>query len=79
MSEIKKAILTPEEITEAFVNTPLEENYNFLQDDLVKLANAIIDKAQPKIARDERIQCIQFVRSLNHLVADRLEQKRGKL
>jgi hypothetical protein len=79
MSEIKKVILTPQEISEVFVNTPLEENYNFLQDDLVKLANAIIDKAAPKIARAERTECIQFVRSLNHLVADRLEQKRGKL
>jgi hypothetical protein len=72
-------ILTPEQIKEVFINTPLEENYNFLEADLVKLANAIILKAKPAIERNERTECIQFVRSLNHLVADRLEQKRGKL
>ena len=79
MSEIKKVILSPQEISEVFINTPLEENYNFLQDDLVKLANAIIEKAKTKIAREERSECIEFVRSLNHLVAYKLEQKRGKM
>lgn len=79
MSETKKIILTPQEIKEVFMNTYLVENYNFLEEDLVKLANALIEKAKVKIAREERIECIQFVRSLNHLVADRLEQKRGKI
>jgi hypothetical protein len=81
MSEIKTAsvILTPQEIIDTFVNTHLEGNYDFLQEDLVKLANAFIEKARPKIARHERIECVQFVRSLNYLVGDKLEQKRGKL
>lgn len=79
MTEIKKAILSPQEINEVFVNTHLEENYNFLQDDLVKLANAFIEKAKVNIAREERAECIEFVRSLNHLVANALEEKRGKL
>jgi hypothetical protein len=72
-------ILTPQEIVETFVNTPLEGNYDFLQEDLVKLANAFILKAKPAIERNERIQCVNFVRSLNHLVGDKLEQKRGKM
>lgn len=76
---IASLILTPDEVKEVFVNTYLEENYNFLEDDLVKLANAFILKAKPAIERNERTECIQFVRSLNHLVADRLEQKRGKM
>jgi hypothetical protein len=76
---IEKRILSPEEIKRVFVNTHLEENYNFLEEDLVKLADAFIKAAEPRIARHERIECIQFVRSLNHLVGDKLEQKRGKL
>ena len=48
-------VLTPQEISEVFINTPLEEDCNFLQDDLVKLANAFIAAAKPKIELDERI------------------------
>lgn len=69
--------MTPQEITEVFMNTPLEENYNFLQDDLVKLANAFINAAKPKIAKDERDLCIDIARSYNHLVADKIAEVRG--
>lgn len=41
--------LTTEEVITVFVNTMLEGDYNFLQDDLVKLANAFVAAAQEKI------------------------------
>lgn len=72
-------ILTPEEVKEAFRKVWLEENYAFLEDDLVKLANGFVEAATPKIAKIERDLCIEFVRSLNGQVADALEAKRGPL
>lgn len=69
-------ILTTEEVKEAFRGIWLEENYAFLEEDLVKLANGFIAVAAPKIARAEREMCIEFVRSLNGLVADALQEKR---
>lgn len=72
-------ILTPEEVKEAFRKVWLEENYAFLEDDLIKLANAFVEAATPKIAKIERDLCIEFVRSLNGQVADALEAKRGPL
>ncbi len=70
-------ILTPQEISETFVNTHLEENYNFLQEDLIKLANAFINKAAPKLVKQEREACIEFTASLNTHVAEKLREKRG--
>ena len=70
-------ILTPQEIAEVFVNTKLEEDYNFLQDDLVKLANAFIKAAKPKIELEERILCVDVARSVNHLVAAKIAEVRG--
>jgi hypothetical protein len=79
-------ILTPQEIVDTFINIKLEGDYNLLQDDLVKLGNAIADKAAAKVtkehaqvAREERAECVKFVRSLNHLVADALQGKRGAM
>ena len=37
---IKELTLTPQEVNETFINTKLEEDYNFLQDDLVKIGRA---------------------------------------
>jgi len=71
--------LTVEEINEAFRSVMLEENYNFLQDDLVKLASTFVMAAMPAIVRQERNLCIDFVRSLNTEVAAALEEKRGNL
>ena len=71
--------LTIEEINEAFRNVNLEENYNFLEDDLVKLANAFVMAAMPNVRRAELTMCVNFVRSLNTEVANALEDKRGKL
>lgn len=70
-------VLTQQEINEVFINTPLEEDYNFLQDDLVKLANAFINAAAPKIAKEERILCVDVARSVNHLVAAKIAEVRG--
>jgi hypothetical protein len=70
-------VLTPQEINEVFINSNLEEDYNFLQEDLVKLANAFINAAAPKIAKEERILCVDVARSLNTLVADKMAEIRG--
>jgi hypothetical protein len=71
--------LTVEEIRDTFINTKLEENYNFLEEDLEKLASAFVNAAMPKIAKIERNMCINFVRTLNGPVAQALEDKRGAL
>jgi hypothetical protein len=74
---MSKHILTPQEVTEAFMNIMLEENYNFLQEDLVNLANAFVAAAKPKIVKEERDECIKFVRSLNSFVAAKLKEYRN--
>ena len=71
--------LTTEEIKETFRKVYLEENYAFLEEDLVKLADAFIMAAAPSIVKLERQMCIDFVRSLNSTVADALQEKRGSL
>lgn len=71
--------LTDQEVSEIFVNAKLEEDYNFLRNDLVKLANAFIEAAKPKIVKEERTECVKVVRSLNTLVADKLLEVRGTL
>lgn len=78
MSEIKPLILTQQEVNEAFINANLEEQYNFLQEDLMKLAESFINAAKPKLAKIERDECVEIARSVNHLVAERIEQVRGK-
>lgn len=79
MTTEKKPVLTAQEITEVFINTKLEENYNFLQDDLVKLANAFINAAKPKIEKAEKELCVDIARSVNSLVADKIMQVRGQM
>ena len=71
--------LTAEEIREAFHGVNLEENYNFLEDDLVKLASAFVMAAMPAVVRQERNLCIDFVNSLNTEVGKALQEKRGGL
>jgi predicted sugar kinase len=71
--------LTVEEINEAFREVDLEENYNFLQEDLVAIANAFVMAAMPAIVRQERNLCIDFVNSLNTEVGKALQEKRGSL
>jgi hypothetical protein len=71
--------LNTEEIKKAFRGIYLEENYNFLEDDLVKLANGFIMAAMPAVRRAELAMCVDFVRTLNPDVAVALEEKRSKL
>lgn len=71
-------MLTKKEINEVFVNTYLEENYNFLSEDLIKLGNAFVEKARPKLIQDERDACINIARSYNVLVADKISELRNK-
>jgi hypothetical protein len=51
---MKNLYLTTSEIKEAFRKVHLEENHNFLEEDLVKLANAFVMAAMPAIVRLER-------------------------
>jgi hypothetical protein len=71
--------LDKEQIKEAFRNIYLEENYNFLEEDLVKLADAFIMAALPMIIRTERDMCIKFVNTLNTNVACALGEYRENL
>jgi hypothetical protein len=66
-----------EEVIDTFVNLFLEGDYDFLEDDLVKLANAFIEKAKPAIVEEERRECINVARAYNALVADKILEIRG--
>lgn len=70
--------LTPEQVGAAFRTVMLEENHNFLEEDLVTLANAFVKAAAPIIEKVERNKCLDIARSVNHLVAIRIEQVRGQ-
>ena len=69
-------MITKEQVNEAFRNVTLEENYNFLEDDLVKLAEAFINAAKPSIVAVERQECVKVVRSMNSFVAEKLQDIR---
>jgi hypothetical protein len=72
-------MLTKDDIKNTFINCPLEGDYNFLEDDLVMLANAFVEVAAPKIVKAERDECVKFTKSLNHLVGEALQKKRESL
>jgi hypothetical protein len=69
-------MITKEQVNEAFRNVTLEENYNFLEDDLVKIAHAFIEAAKPSIVAIERQECVKVVRSMNSFVAEKLQEVR---
>lgn len=74
--------LTQDEAVKTFlskISVHLDGDYDFSPEDLEKIATGFIMEAMPKIVRTEREMCIDFVRSLNHLVADKLQEKRGPL
>ena len=71
--------LNTEEIKEAFRKVYLEENHDFLEEDLVKLADAFIMAAVPAIVKTERDMCVKFVNSLNTNVARALSEYRDNL
>ena len=75
-----------EDVQQAFFSAGLEENYNFLEEDLMKLAHAFaslrdeeIDERVWRAVQLERARCVKFVHSLNPSVAQALEEKRGPL
>jgi len=74
-----KTYLTTEEVIQAFNKAWLEGKYDFLVEDLEKIAHEFVKMAAPKIAREERNHCIEFVNSLNTTVANALQEKRGNL
>jgi hypothetical protein len=55
----------------------LEENHNFLEDDLVLLGNAFVRFAEPLIRKDELAQCVEVVTALNRVVGEKLQEVRG--
>ena len=69
-------MITKEQVNKAFHGVTLEENYNFLEEDLVKLAEAFINMAKPSIVATERQECVKVVRSMNSFVADKLQEIR---
>ena len=71
--------VTPDEIKEVFHKLHLEDQYSFLEADLISLADAFIMAAMPAITRNEREMCVSVVRSLNATVADKLQEIRGHL
>lgn len=74
--------LTQDEAVKTFLSkiaVHLEGDYDFSPEDLEKIATGFIMEAMPKIVRTEREMCIEFVRSLNTHVADKLQEKRGHL
>ena len=71
--------LNPNEIKEAFRKIHLEENHDFLEEDLQMLADAFIMAAMPSIVKTERDMCIKFVNSLNTNVARALGEYRENL
>lgn len=71
--------LDKEQIKEAFRKIYLEENYNFLEEDLEKLADGFIMAAMPAIVKTERNMCIKFVNTLNTNVARALGEYRENL
>jgi hypothetical protein len=75
-----------DDVFQAFFGAGLEGDYNFLEDDLLKLASAFaelrdneLNERVYKATQQERARCVAFVRSLNPLVAQALEDKKGPL
>jgi hypothetical protein len=69
-------MINKEQVNKAFHGITLEENYNFLEEDLVKLAHAFIEAATPSIVAVERQECVKVVRSMNSFVAEKLQEIR---
>lgn len=74
--------LSKEEASKVFLQSiavHLDEDHNFTQEDLARIANGFIAAAAPKLIKEERDQCIKFVNSLNHYVGKALDRKRNNL
>jgi hypothetical protein len=71
-------MLTTKQIRDIFIHSNLEGNYDFLEEDLIKLARLFEKDGALQSTLIERQACIDFVRQLNKDVARALEDKRGK-
>jgi hypothetical protein len=74
--------LTKKEVVETFLSkiaVHLDEIHEFSPEDLEKIATGFIMEAMPMIVKTERHLCIDFVKSLNTFVGQKLEEKRGHL
>ena len=69
--------LNAKQVGDAFRTVMLEENHNFLEDDLVLLANAFVRFAEPLIRADELENCVEIATSLNRLVGEKLYEVRN--
>jgi hypothetical protein len=81
-TEMQNPYLTKEEVVKTFLSkiaVHLDEIHEFSPEDLEKIATGFIMEAMPKIVQAERAMCVDFVRSLNRFVGDKLEEKRGDL
>lgn len=67
-------MLSKQEINKIFHEVYLEDNYNFLEDDLEKLAKAYINAG----AKKERELCIDVAKAYNAIVAQKIIEVRGK-
>lgn len=72
-------VLSKQQISKIFHELQLEDNYNFLEDDLVKLVNAYIDAARPSLAKEELANCVEVVNALNPAVGNKLLQVRAPI
>jgi hypothetical protein len=66
--------MTLERINEIFRGLNLEENHNFLEDDLKLIAEAYAEEG----AKQERTGCLEVVTKLNRVVGEKLAEVRGK-
>ena len=74
--------LSKEEVVKTFLSKiaiHLDETHEFSPEDLEKIATGFIMEAMPKIVQTERAMCVDFVKSLNRFVGNKLEEKRGGL
>jgi hypothetical protein len=74
--------LSKEEVVKTFLSKiaiHLDEIHEFSPEDLEKIATGFIMEAMPKIVQTERAMCVDFVKSLNRFVGNKLEEKRGDL
>ena len=67
-------MLNRQEINKIFHEMQLEDNYNFLEDDLEKLANAYINAG----AKKEREIITSIAKAYNGIVAQKIIEVRGK-
>ena len=72
-------MLNKEQIKTAFMNIQLEENYNFLEEDLITLANAFVKAATPLIEQEERSKCIDIANMYDDFVGTKIMERRLRL